>query len=113
MPQGARRDLDARDANVSDVPSQASPILIKIVEPGLREKSSLRQYDIKRRTGMAFAKDETIALDPVRTPGINPQSLRVKHRQQFDHGESRAEMRALRSMDHSQYSYSNPIRKLS
>ena len=56
---------------------------------------------------MALAEDETVSIFPVRSLGVDAQDFTVEYGQQIGHGQTGADMRRLRLVDHAQRVRSN------
>src|SRR5579864_4565155 len=93
------------------VATQRGTVLIKSIQPSLREKSLFCQHRIERGTRVPFTKDESVALKPRGPQRINAKNPPIKNGQQVNHRKTRADMRTLRAMNHSRCRYSNRASK--
>src|SRR5579872_244524 len=93
------------------VATQRGTVLIKSIQPGLREKPLFCQHRIERGARVSLAEDEPVALTPGGPRRINAKNPPIENGQQVNHRKTRTYVRTLRAMNHARCRDSNPPSK--
>ena len=80
MPQRSSRSFHPGNTCMRNVSGQAGPIQVEPLEPRYRHEADLSQDRVQRRTPVALAQDQAIALVPSRALWVDPEDTGVQNR---------------------------------